>query len=100
MEAGVGSRLGRTLGEPSPELVSFGSLVARRRRELGWTQTDLASETGLNRVTVSKIERGVVDPGVLTVLRLLRALDLAANELLSAEAQEQDGQGRYSRPPR
>lgn len=96
----MGSRLGGTLGEPSPELVSFGSLVARRRRELGWTQTDLASETGLNRVTVSKIERGVVDPGVLTVLRLLRALDLAANELLSAEAQEQDGQGRYSRPPR
>lgn len=96
----MGVRSGKTLRGPSPELVLLGSLVARRRQELGWTQTGLAVRAQLNRVTVSKIERGVVDPGVLTVMRLLRALGMTANELIIPEAQQQDGQGRCKRPPR
>ena len=52
---------------------------------------DLAGAAGLNRVTISKIERGFADPGVLTVLKLLNALGLEANDLLIVDRQRPKG---------
>ena len=90
-KSGVNPRKGSFMGTsghttsqtpPDPELAAFGSRLAAARRALSWSQMDLAGAAGVNRVTVSKIERGFTDPGVLTVLKLLNALGLEANDLL------------------
>jgi transcriptional regulator with XRE-family HTH domain len=39
-----------------------GRRIAQRRQQLGMTQTDLAQRCGVNAITVSKWERGVVLP--------------------------------------
>jgi transcriptional regulator with XRE-family HTH domain len=41
---------------------SVGRRIAHRRQQLGWTQQELARRCGVNVITVSKWERGVVMP--------------------------------------
>ena len=65
-----------------PSLQRFGANVRRARLDRGWTQEDLAHETGLATVQVSRIERGVREIRLTTLTRLLDGLDVAADELL------------------
>jgi transcriptional regulator with XRE-family HTH domain len=46
------------------------------------TQEDLAAQSGLATVQVSRIERGVREVRLTTVLRLLTALEIVPQELL------------------
>jgi len=48
--------------------------LKRRRLNLNMPQQELADRTGLNRATISGIERGKPF-GVLTMIQILRALD-------------------------
>jgi transcriptional regulator with XRE-family HTH domain len=59
----------------------FGENVRAVRKAKGWTQEDLAHESGLATVQVSRIERGVREIRLTTLLQLLAALD-ASPELL------------------
>lgn len=59
----------------------FGENVRAARKAKGWTQEELAHESGLAAVQVSRIERGVREIRLTTFLRLLVALD-APPELL------------------
>ena len=49
--------------------------VARRRRELGLTQSRLAVLAGVSQSIIAKIESGSVDPSYSVVARILGALD-------------------------
>lgn len=60
----------------------FGENVRAARKAKGWTQEDLAHESGLATVQVSRIERGVREIRLTTLVRLLAALDIAPNRLL------------------
>lgn len=60
----------------------FGENVRAARKAKGWTQEDLAHESGLAPVQVSRIERGVREIRLTTLLRLLTALDLPPDLLL------------------
>lgn len=60
----------------------FGENVRAARRARGWTQEDLSAATGLAVVQVSRIERGVREIRLTTVVRLIAALELAPNDLL------------------
>lgn len=60
----------------------FGENVRAARHARGWTQEELAHRTGLTSVQVSRIERGVREIRLTTLLRLLSALDAAPDELL------------------
>jgi HTH-type transcriptional regulator / antitoxin HipB len=60
----------------------FGENVRAARKARGWTQEDLAHESGLATVQVSRIERGVREIRLTTLLRLLAALDLPPDLLL------------------
>jgi transcriptional regulator with XRE-family HTH domain len=60
----------------------FGANVRSVRLERGWTQEDLAHATGLASVQVSRIERGVREVRLTTLLRLLDALDVPPARLL------------------
>jgi len=61
---------------------ALGQRVRSARDAKGWTQEDLAHESGLAVVQVSRIERGAREIRLTTLLRLLSALDIAADELL------------------
>jgi transcriptional regulator with XRE-family HTH domain len=56
--------------------------VQRLRREKGWSQEDLAFESGLHRTYVSGIERGKRNPTVVILARLAKALGTDAAELV------------------
>jgi transcriptional regulator with XRE-family HTH domain len=56
--------------------------VQRLRKEKGWSQEDLAFESGLHRTYISGIERGVRNPTVLILDQIAGALAVKANRLL------------------
>jgi transcriptional regulator with XRE-family HTH domain len=60
----------------------FGENVRAARKARGWTQEDLAHESGLATVQVSRIERGVREIRLTTLLRLIAALEESPGELL------------------
>jgi transcriptional regulator with XRE-family HTH domain len=60
----------------------FGENVRTARKAKGWTQEELAHESGLAAVQVSRIERGVREIRLTTFLRLLAALDASPDLLL------------------
>ena len=67
------------------------ALVSRRVRSArvltGMRQEDLARVAGVSRVTLGCIERGEHAAGLLTFLRLARALDVRMGSLLNEETQ-------------
>ena len=48
--------------------------IARRRKALGWTQSELAKRVGLKQSEVSRLESGNVNPTWATVQAVLSAL--------------------------
>lgn len=60
----------------------FGANVRAARKAKGWTQEELAHESGLAPVQVSRIERGVREIRLTTLVRLLAALDASPDLLL------------------
>jgi len=65
-----------------------GTVVARLRRERGWSLEDLADEAGRHRTYMGLIEKGERYLSVATAFRLARALGLSPSELLNlAEAE-------------
>jgi transcriptional regulator with XRE-family HTH domain len=62
-----------------------GRNVRQLRRQRGWSQEDLAWESGLDRTYVSGVERGVRNPTVLIVDRLAKALKVGPDVLLSRD---------------
>ena len=62
-------------------LRAFGRNVARIRADRGFSQDKLAEKADLDRTFISGIERGVRNPGVKTLLRIARALEVSIGEL-------------------
>lgn len=60
----------------------FGVNVRAAREAKGWTQEDLADASGLATVQVSRVERGVREIRLTTLLRLVAALEIKPNRLL------------------
>lgn len=56
--------------------------LVRLRGERGWSQEELADETGLHRTYVSGLERAVRNPTLLILERLAKALKVSAPTLL------------------
>jgi transcriptional regulator with XRE-family HTH domain len=64
------------------DLERFGENVRAARLARGWTQEDLAAQSGLAVVQVSRVERGKREIRLTTLLRLLTALGVQPAELL------------------
>jgi len=62
-------------------LAAFGHNVARIRNECGFSKDKLAEKADLDRTYVSGVERGVRNPGIKTVLRIARALNVTMDQL-------------------
>ena len=62
-------------------LSAFGLNVLRRRESKGLSQEKLAEKAELDRTYISGIERGVRNPGLLSLVRLAKALGVTTAEL-------------------
>ena len=58
--------------------------VQRFRREHGWSQEELAFNSGLHRTYISGIERGARNPTLLVLGRLADALEVSPADLLKS----------------
>lgn len=65
---------------PDP-LDIFAANLRRLRQERGLSQERLAHSADLNMTHVAKIERSEREPGVRTVAKLAKALQVSASEL-------------------
>jgi transcriptional regulator with XRE-family HTH domain len=62
--------------------VITGPQIRAARALLGWSQIELCRRSGVSRDTLVKIERGEVDPLMLTVEKLVRTLEYAGVEMI------------------
>lgn len=69
-----------------PALVALGAAIRRSRLALGVSQEELAHRTAIDRSYMSSIERGGQNPGVMSIIRIARAMDMTMTELM-AEAE-------------
>ncbi len=58
----------------------IGALIWARRRELGYTQAELAEMAGVSRLWINQLERGKSGAGLGLVLRTLAALGIELSE--------------------
>lgn len=61
----------------------LGQQIAERRKELSWTQDQLAERLGVDTETVSRFERGVTVPSLLTIEKLAGIMKTSVANLLS-----------------
>lgn len=72
----------------SNEHAEFCRLVKARRNELGLTQAQVAERLGITRSAYAYIETGKFEPGLNQVIRVAKALEATARDLMpeSSEA--------------
>lgn len=63
------------------------------RVELGWTQAQLASESGVSQTYISEIELGKKQPTITIAKKLAKAMDVSVSDLLEEDdtAKSSDG---------
>ena len=66
-----------------PALLALGAAIRQARLEKQISQEELAHRSEIDRSYMSSIERGQQNPGIVSVLRIAKALELPASELLA-----------------
>ena len=64
-------------------MVRVGEQIRRRRRRQGLSQGELGRRTGLQASYLSKVENGVIRPGLVNVERIARSLAASVAELVA-----------------
>ena len=68
-----------------PNTARLREVIRQRRKDRGWTQEELATKAGLQRITINKLENGKTKVLQLEVLQAVaEALETTASELLAA----------------
>jgi transcriptional regulator with XRE-family HTH domain len=62
---------------------AFGRAIRQYRAQRGFSQEELAHRSGMHRTYVGGIERGERNPSYTNILRVARALDVSASELIA-----------------
>lgn len=65
---------------------SFGGNLRKLREQKGWSQEDLAEESGLHRTYISGLERGIRNPTIEIIQKIAIALRIIPADLLREEA--------------
>ena len=60
----------------------FGQVLRDFRHKKGVSQETLADEAGLDRTFISRLERGLTQPSLTTLLALAEALEVPAHSLI------------------
>jgi transcriptional regulator with XRE-family HTH domain len=64
------------------EVRQFATNVVRARKAAKLTQEQVSERSGVHVTEVSRIERGLRDPRMTTLIRMARALDVSPANLL------------------
>lgn len=75
--------------------LATGMFIARKRKELNLTQSQLAERLGISSKSVSKWERGKCMPDYTVVNELCDALGTTVSELLDGEENERESLRMY-----
>ncbi|WP_073034935.1 helix-turn-helix domain-containing protein [Roseovarius pacificus] len=67
----------------SSGLLALGNSILDYRTAKGWSQRDLARETGLRQSFIAKLEKGLRRVDVVELVVIARLLDIPPAELLS-----------------
>lgn len=67
---------GRELGK------RLGKNMAKKRKGVGWTQASVAEKLGMDTETISRFERGVSLPSLVTLEKLAHVLNTTVSDLL------------------
>lgn len=78
-------------------LSEFGRNVCRYRCQTGLSQEILAEKAEIDRTYLSSIERGIRNPGIKTVIRLARVLQVTVDQL--CKSLDMWLQGSITKPP-
>lgn len=62
---------------------AFGSILRKIRSDKELSQEQLALDAGIDRTFISLLERGERQPSLTTILRISKALNISAAELIS-----------------
>ncbi|MGI8419224.1 MAG: helix-turn-helix domain-containing protein [Candidatus Levyibacteriota bacterium] len=60
----------------------IGSNIRKARKQKGVKQVEVAVEAGLNTSYYGKIERGIVNPSLEKLYRIIRALGVRSSDIL------------------
>lgn len=63
-------------------LKAFGKHIAKKRIEKGISQEALSFEAGLDVMTISRIERGLLNISVLNLVKIAKVLEIHPKKLL------------------
>jgi transcriptional regulator with XRE-family HTH domain len=75
----------------SPDISTlFGQVLQRYRSDTGISQEELAHRAGVDRTFISRLERGVRQPTITTLIAVGAALGTSATELVRATEKELD----------
>lgn len=78
--------------------VIFGGVLQRQRAKVGITQEELAYRADVDRTFVSRLERGIRQPTITTLIGLGEALGISATDLVrETEAEYQRAKPRKTR---
>jgi transcriptional regulator with XRE-family HTH domain len=67
---------------------AFGQVIKKiREGELKISQAELEKRTGLDRTFISDLERGIQGPGIRTVFRIAKGLEIPAWDLVRRTSQ-------------
>jgi len=59
----------------------FGKQVRNLRRDRGWSQEDLADNSGVHRTYIGAIERGEQNVSIDNIIKLAKALSVSLEQL-------------------
>jgi transcriptional regulator with XRE-family HTH domain len=75
-----------SLGMANAEIIGvpkiFGEVLRRYRTDCGVTQEELAFRAGVDRTFIYRLERGIRQPTITTIIGLALALGVPASELV------------------
>ena len=80
---------GDSHAEPPPEPLNLGHRVRELRKAKGWTLDQAATQAGLARSTLSKIENGQMSPTYDAVRKLAEGLKITVPQLFTPAAKPQ-----------
>lgn len=67
---------------------TLGTRIAQKRKELGFTQEELAEKVGVSAQAVSKWENDISCPDISLLPNLAKVLDMTTDELLTGKSDE------------
>lgn len=71
-----------TPGTPPYTAYTTGERILVMRRRRGWSQDELATQSGISNASVSRYETGLDEPGARAIRALALALEVRADYLL------------------